>query len=161
MKSTVRLRFYIGVFQRTQYAENDDQAARIVADARCVKTIVLDADGNVRTRREYRVEMGAVANGAFAAPARTAADDVADVVDTDIGQPGLAQQLRETRGALCFPEGGRRNLCQLDQVPVRTRFDVDDVLQCGSDRRLLAQLPDFPGVGRLHRVRVRDRGTGR
>jgi hypothetical protein len=81
---------------------------------------------------------------------RPTPNNIANLIDRDIGQSGFPQHFSKSLRALFFAERRRWNFSQFDQVAPRLRFDRDNVLHCGLHAAIAPDGRNFCCVPRLH-----------
>jgi hypothetical protein len=117
----------IGMLHRPKHTQYHYKTTRIVTDAWRTQYVTINSNRNIGTRREHGIQMRRVGNDAIAGSARASTNHVTDSVDRDVGQTGFSKQFCEAHGTHALSERRRWNLGKLDEVPVRPRFNRDDM----------------------------------
>ena len=93
---------YIVVLQGTKYTQYDNQAARIVADARCIICVALDSNGHVGFDRKHRIEMRNIGDNLATRPPWPPTDNITDFINSYVRQAGFPQHFGKPESSLLF-----------------------------------------------------------
>ncbi len=118
-----------GVQHRAHHGEHEREPPGIVPDSRRDETISFALHGHVGALGENGVEMGNQSHGLTARGSPETGQHVSDAVDLDVGHASLPEHLRVASPALFLFEGWCRDLGKLDEVLLRPRLELHDVLE--------------------------------
>ncbi len=116
----------VGVVHGVDDGEQSGESAAVVADAGTFEDVSGACDVDVSLGREDGVEVGGEHEMWMRLGAGTITEDVACVVDADVGEAGFFEEAGKFGGALVFMEGRRGDLAEADLL-------VDEVGLAGLD----------------------------
>ncbi len=143
----------LGVLHGANDGEQGGETATIVADARTFEGVADARDVDIGLGGKDGVEVGGDDEVRVRSGARSVAEDIACLVDTDVGQPGGFEEACDLGGTLVFVKGRRGDLTEADLFLNEVRLAGFNGLHCPLYSRFGEDL--IRGLGSCETCRVK------